>query len=95
MKYLFHLFQEQLPRVILQKFRQIHRKALVLEPLFNKIAGMRPSTLLKRDSETGVFLWIFEIFKNTLFTEHLQVTTSLVFLNTFSTETMYSRIDQV
>ena len=30
---------------------------------------------LKRDSNTGFFLWIFcENFKNTLFTKHLQVT---------------------
>ena len=24
--------------------------------LFNKVAGLRPATLLKRDSKTGVFL---------------------------------------
>ena len=30
----------------------------------------------KRDSGTGVFLWIYEISKNFFFTEHLQETAS-------------------
>ena len=28
----------------------------VLGPLFNKVTGIKPATLLKRDSSTGVFL---------------------------------------
>ena len=35
-----------------------------------------PATLLKKDSYTGLFLWFFEIFKNTSFTEHLPATAS-------------------
>ena len=29
----------------------------VLKSLFNKVAGMKPETLLKRDSSTGAILW--------------------------------------
>ena len=36
--------------------RKIHGKKLVLESLFNKGAGLRPSTLLKRHSSAGGFL---------------------------------------
>ena len=36
---------------------QAHRKTLVLEFLFNTVASLRPTTLLKRNSNTGVFLW--------------------------------------
>ena len=39
-----------------QKFRNIHRKAPVLEFSFNKVADLRPATLLKSDSNTGVSL---------------------------------------
>ena len=35
---------------------KIHRKITMPESLFNKVAGLRPATLLKRDSGTGVFL---------------------------------------
>ena len=58
---------------VLKKFHNIHRKTPVLESLFSKVAGLcwslflitlkvwRPKwsvTLLKRNSNTGVFLWI-------------------------------------
>ena len=33
----------------------------------------------ERDSNTGVFLWIFEIFENIFFTEHLRKTASLMY----------------
>ena len=33
---------------------------------------LRSETLLKRDSDTGVFLWNYKIFENIFFTEHLQ-----------------------
>ena len=32
----------------------------------------------KRDSATGVFLWILKQFKNTLFTEHLWISASIL-----------------
>ena len=41
---------------VLKDFANVNRKAPVLGPLFNKIAGLRPSTFLKRDSNIGVFL---------------------------------------
>ena len=41
---------------VLKKFLKFHRKIAVLESLFNKVAGLRPATLLKRDSNTAVFL---------------------------------------
>ena len=37
-----------------EKFRNILRKTPVLESLFNKVVDLRPATLLKRDSNTGV-----------------------------------------
>ena len=39
-----------------KKFRKFHRKALALESLFSKVGVLRIATLLKRDSNTGVFL---------------------------------------
>ena len=38
-----------------QKCRKFHRKTPVLKSLFNKVVGLRPVTLLKRDSNAGVF----------------------------------------
>ena len=38
------------------KFRKIHRKTPVPESFFNKVAGLRAATLLKRDFDTGAFL---------------------------------------
>ena len=45
------------------KVLNIHRKTPMLESLFNKVQGWRTATLLNRDSNTGVFLWIF-LFTN-------------------------------
>ena len=52
----FNNYQKQSPISVLykkcpQKFFKIHRKTSVPDPFFNKVAG-------KRDSGTGVFLWI-------------------------------------
>ena len=38
--------------------------------------AFRSATVLKRDSNTGIFLWICEIFKNTYFEEYLQTAAS-------------------
>ena len=38
------------------KFSKIHRKTPVPEPLFNEVTGLRPATLIKKNSGTGVFL---------------------------------------
>ena len=42
----------------------------------NKIAYWRPATLWKRDSSTGIFLWLCETFKNTFNIEHLRAIVS-------------------
>ena len=41
------------------KVLNLHRKTPMLESLFNKFQYWRSATLLKRDSNTGIFLWIF------------------------------------
>ena len=52
--------QKQPPEVfykkgVFKKLRKIHKKAHVLESLFNKVEGLRPKSLSKRDPSTGVF----------------------------------------
>ena len=37
-------------------FRNIRRKRAVLKSLFNKVSGLQPAALSKRDSITGAFL---------------------------------------
>ena len=44
----------------------IIKETPVLVSLFNKVA-VRPANLLKRVSNANVFLWICDIFKNSLF----------------------------
>ena len=39
-------------KVFLRKFHKIHRKLPAPEPLFNKVTGLMPSTLLKKRSTT-------------------------------------------
>ena len=43
----------------------------VLKFLFNEVAGLQAYNFIKRDSNTGVFLWILAFFKDTYFEEHL------------------------
>ena len=45
---------------ISSKFHNIYRKTPALESLFKKVAGLRLTTLLKKDSNTGAFLWILQ-----------------------------------
>ena len=53
----------------LSKFRKFHKKAPMLESLLMKLQVWTHGTLLKRDSNTGVFLW------NLIFTgKHLKST---------------------
>ena len=55
------------------KFRKIHRKTPVPEPLFNKVAGLRPATLLKKRLWHRCFPVNFAKFLRTPFlTEHLR-----------------------
>ena len=44
------------------KFRNFHRKTPVLESFLKKIAGLRPATLLKKDSSKSFFLVDFAEF---------------------------------
>ena len=48
----------------------------MLESLFNKVANLRPASLLKRNSSTGVFLSNLQkhLFWNIYFEEHLGTT---------------------
>ena len=41
---------------------KIYKKAPVSGSFFNKVAGLRPASLLKRNSDTGAFLWILQNF---------------------------------
>ena len=43
---------------------------------FNKVAGLRPASLLKETLAQMFFYEFCEIFKNTFFTEHLRTTAS-------------------
>ena len=52
-------------------------KIPVSEALLDKVTGLRPATLLKKETLAQVFSYEFcEISKNTLFTEHLWMTAS-------------------
>lgn len=53
------------------KFCKVHTESLVLEPLFNKLAGWRHLSLLKKDSGTGIFLESWEIFNDAYFAKHV------------------------
>ena len=57
---------------VLKNFAKFTRKHLCRSLFFNKVAGLRPATLLKRDSGTVVFLWILRNFQ-----EHLLYRTLL------------------
>ena len=46
------------------------------EPLFDKVAGLEPGNLLKKDSSTGVFCGFCKKFMKSFFPESLWVTIS-------------------
>ena len=48
---------------LLEKFLNIHMKTPVLETLFNHVAGLRSTILLKRDSNTCFSMNIAEFLK--------------------------------
>ena len=78
-----------------EKFRNIHRKTPVPESLFNKVAGLRPSTLLKKrpgaacnfikkETLAQVFSCEFyELSKDTFFYRTPSVAASVVDLGRF------------
>ena len=45
-----------------KKFTKFTGKHLCQSFFFNKVVGLRPATLLKKDSGIGVFRWIFQNF---------------------------------
>ena len=44
---------------VLESFTKFTGKHLCWSLFFNKVAGLRPESLLKRDSNSGVFPWIW------------------------------------
>ena len=60
---------------VLRNFSTFTEKCLCQGPFFNKVRA-QPATLLKKDSGTGVSLWILQNFREHLFTEHLWITAS-------------------
>ena len=65
-------------KAVLRNFAKFIGKHLCQGPLFNKVAGLRPATLLiNNETLVQVFSCEFcEMFKNTFFTEHLWATAS-------------------
>ena len=65
-------------KAVLRNFAKFTGKHLCQGPLFNKVAGLIPATLLiNNETLAQVFSCEFcEMFKNTFFTEHLWVTAS-------------------
>ena len=55
---------------VLRNFTKFIWKHLCWSLFFNKVAGLRPETLLKRDSNTGVFRWILWNFLRTTFLQN-------------------------
>ena len=61
------LCQKQPPEVfckkgVLRNFSKFTGKHLCQSLFFNKVASLKPATLLKRDSGTGIFLLILRNF---------------------------------
>ena len=51
-----------------QKFRNIHKETVVLESLFNKVAGLKICRFIKKETPTQVFSYEYrEIFKDSFF----------------------------
>ena len=62
---------------VLKNFTKFTEKHLCQALFLSKVAGLGLQLYLKRGSDTDVFLWICEIFKNTFFTEHQLTTASI------------------
>ena len=57
---------------VLKRFANFTGKHLCWSLFLIKLQALRPATLLKKDSNTGVYLWNLRIFNNTFFKEHFQ-----------------------
>ena len=75
-------FQKQPPEVIykavLKNFAIFTGKHLFWSLFLIRFQPFRPATLLKRDSNTGVFPWNLRNFKENYFEEHLRTVASVV-----------------
>ena len=68
----FNTFQKKFPGGVPKNFAKFTRKHLCQSLFFNKVVGLGPTTLLKntlalykkRNSGTGIFLWILRNFQN-------------------------------
>ena len=71
---------------VLKKFRKIHLKTPALEPLFNRVSGLRPPTLLKKRLQHSCFQVNFVKFLKTPF---LQNTSTICLTVSFRKEVLY------
>ena len=53
--------------IVFKKVCKFHGKAPVLETFLRKLQTLRTATLIKRDSNTGILLWILSIVQKPLF----------------------------
>ena len=64
---------------VLRNFTKLTGKHLYQSLFFNKVAGLRSTTFIKKETTAQVFSCEFcEISKNTFFTEHLCTTGSIL-----------------
>ena len=66
-------------KAVLKNFAKFTGKHLCWNLFKKKLQALGPTTLLKRDSNTGVFCEYCQIFKNTYFEEHLPKAASEIF----------------
>ena len=72
---------------VLKNFSSFTEKHLYWSLFWIKLS---PATLLKRDSKTGVFLWILQHFKNSLFYRTLSVAAS-VYIHMWGSSWLFGR----
>ena len=58
-------------KAVLKNVAKFTRKNLCWSLLLIDLLASKPATFLRRDSNTSVFLWILQSFKNTYFDENL------------------------
>ena len=63
-------------KVVFRNFTKFTRKHLCQSLFFNKVASLRPATLFKKRLAQAFSCEFCEIFKDTIFTEHLWTTAS-------------------
>ena len=61
---------------VLRNFAKFTKRHLCQSHFFNKFAGPRPATSLKKYSGAGIFPWILRNFNNTFFIGHPLATAS-------------------